>query len=730
MSLSQGSNAVNEVSNDDFPMGSSSSLSPFPPSLPSSSSSTSFTSSLPSSLPPSQTPSLSDWSLRPPLDRTGEAGAIDLTDEDEPIIFRPTFTSSSSPSPPPATSASVPFYMPQSRAYPPSQSLHPQFKPLVPSSQPSPSSSQSRPSPPPPVSHPPYKPRSTASSHSSFFSAAPQDTKGVVDLTDEEEEVKRPSPPFPFPKSSSSSSSSSAPSRPISLPSSVKQEIDLIDDDSDESFEAKFGTLLGFIRTPNPLVSLQAAQPLTLYHSPSLEDAMRLRAVTDDEDEVGVVNREVSVALTPLLLEKKVNVEAKVHTVVPGQVTIRIALFGLEAQKKEVEFKVRQHNSHYYDVTIADKWLYNHAVGSISGASTSSSASSSPFTSFPVQPYMSAPMGPSLGDVESHLDKLFDGEDHSAGYDIDISDLVVPDAIITPLHDYQKQGLKWLSSREQQVVDWKPMKNSSAEKKRDPFTGKELADDDKVETFLSWERRTDKKGNVVYVNKAKNGKPQLIEPEFIRGGILADDMGLGKTLQMISLIAMAKERGEEGPTLIVCPLSVITNWYAAIAPNDTLTPPHHPLTTSAFSLSVLCVDRQQQIETHVKETYRWHVYTYHGNQRLREADALLQYDVVITTYNIVSSEWVEEEKESKEEKAARKEEEKRQGVVSRRKPKEEDSEHDQFPQDHEQTLAALSSPLFYIKWARSPTLPTLTSAQRSARRWKFYSHLPCCVFRV
>ena len=45
------------------------------------------------------------------------------------------------------------------------------------------------------------------------------------------------------------------------------------------------------------------------------------------------------------------------------------------------------------------------------------------------------------------------------------------------------------------------------------------------------------------------------------GAVLADDMGLGKTLQLLSLLAVEKERGEQtGPTLVVAPTSVVGNW--------------------------------------------------------------------------------------------------------------------------------------------------------------------------
>lgn len=46
------------------------------------------------------------------------------------------------------------------------------------------------------------------------------------------------------------------------------------------------------------------------------------------------------------------------------------------------------------------------------------------------------------------------------------------------------------------------------------------------------------------------------------GGILADDMGLGKTLQALTWLIWLREKGETGPSLVVCPKSVMDNWLA------------------------------------------------------------------------------------------------------------------------------------------------------------------------
>ncbi|MCP9485583.1 MAG: DEAD/DEAH box helicase [Gaiellaceae bacterium MAG52_C11] len=51
------------------------------------------------------------------------------------------------------------------------------------------------------------------------------------------------------------------------------------------------------------------------------------------------------------------------------------------------------------------------------------------------------------------------------------------------------------------------------------------------------------------------------------GGILADDMGLGKTVQAIAMLVSEREEAapdELGPTLVVCPMSVVRQWGAEI----------------------------------------------------------------------------------------------------------------------------------------------------------------------
>ena len=115
-----------------------------------------------------------------------------------------------------------------------------------------------------------------------------------------------------------------------------------------------------------------------------------------------------------------------------------------------------------------------------------------------------------------------------------------------------------------------------------------------------------------YINLASNIMCAQA-PKLISGGILADDMGLGKTLQMISLITTVGA----GSTLIVAPVSVMSNW-------------------------------KQQIERHVKPEKMPKILIYHTGVKPESGqsfkDYFSQYDVVVTSYGKVLSEFKAAEK--------------------------------------------------------------------------------------
>jgi len=87
------------------------------------------------------------------------------------------------------------------------------------------------------------------------------------------------------------------------------------------------------------------------------------------------------------------------------------------------------------------------------------------------------------------------------------------------------------------------------------------------------------------------------------GGILADDMGLGKTVQALSFLHHYKKTNEKLRALVVCPTTLIFNW-------------------------------ENEIKKFTPElTY----YIHHGGDRIRNKQALDQYDVIITTYGTLRS---------------------------------------------------------------------------------------------
>ncbi|KAF5666232.1 hypothetical protein FHETE_6354 [Fusarium heterosporum] len=192
--------------------------------------------------------------------------------------------------------------------------------------------------------------------------------------------------------------------------------------------------------------------------------------------------------------------------------------------------------------------------------------------------------------------------------------------ILTPLLKHQKQGLFFMTTRE------KPREAHAHEKTMVSF----------------WQDKWGPSGQKIYFNVI-TGQNQAKPPAETRGGILADMMGLGKTLSILSLIVTSNdasyewerqapiqpEAPEHKPTkhevlsqqptlaltpvmrnvkttLLVCPLSTVTNW-------------------------------EEQIKQHVQPgALDYHIY--HGPNRIKDPTRLAAFDLVITTYGSVSNE--------------------------------------------------------------------------------------------
>ena len=89
------------------------------------------------------------------------------------------------------------------------------------------------------------------------------------------------------------------------------------------------------------------------------------------------------------------------------------------------------------------------------------------------------------------------------------------------------------------------------------------------------------------------------------GGLLADDMGLGKTVQLLALLAGDAEAPGSGPTLLVCPMSLVGNWQREAA----------------------------------RFTPELRVHVHHGKERPRGKafeGAVTASDLVVTTYSLLA----------------------------------------------------------------------------------------------
>ncbi|EOA81007.1 uncharacterized protein SETTUDRAFT_174657 [Exserohilum turcica Et28A] len=168
-----------------------------------------------------------------------------------------------------------------------------------------------------------------------------------------------------------------------------------------------------------------------------------------------------------------------------------------------------------------------------------------------------------------------------------------PDALLTELRPFQLQGLQWMLDKESPKLPTK-------------------ANPKPVQLWRPHSREPDVYTNVATIFSVKN-------PALASGGILADDMGLGKTIQTISLIVADRALGRRAKdathaTLILAPVSVMSNWSS-------------------------------QMKTHIKPEHALRVMFWHGQRKepITPKD-IEKYDIVISTYESISSDWYSQKK--------------------------------------------------------------------------------------
>ncbi|KAI2624396.1 SNF2 family N-terminal domain-containing protein [Hypoxylon sp. NC1633] len=237
-------------------------------------------------------------------------------------------------------------------------------------------------------------------------------------------------------------------------------------------------------------------------------------------------------------------------------------------------------------------------------------------------PAVTAPsMMRSVEEIRSEVMGVFDSLTKSE----ELPEMEPDPRVQTELLKHQKQGLYFMMHKE------RPRQFDDEGKIADSF----------------WQIRLGNNGQKTYYNVITAQSDREPPPETL-GGILADMMGLGKTLSILSLIASTlheagewsglapvqpqaphfpKKKGDPSgqfnvptpqplgltplkhnakATLLICPLSTITNW-------------------------------EEQIKAHIQPgqlTY----YIYHGSNRIKDPKRLAEFDIILTTYGSVASE--------------------------------------------------------------------------------------------
>ncbi|KAG0368749.1 hypothetical protein BGZ54_001231 [Gamsiella multidivaricata] len=204
----------------------------------------------------------------------------------------------------------------------------------------------------------------------------------------------------------------------------------------------------------------------------------------------------------------------------------------------------------------------------------------------------------------------------------------------TPLYRHQKQALYFLLEREKQ---------------------EDYIDNEKNKLTSLWRVRHPPHGHPVYLNVVTNQESSS-KPTSMRGGILADDMGLGKTITVMSLIAATLDRGMYGrlgsnaAEPYTTGMAHTPSTSASVLPSGSAPPQTRPGIPRIKSHATLIIcplstvqNWEEQFDNHVHRD-ALNVYVYHGGQRVADPSFLAKHDVVITTYNLLGTEYSKETK--------------------------------------------------------------------------------------
>ncbi|PHH83049.1 hypothetical protein CDD83_3071 [Cordyceps sp. RAO-2017] len=354
------------------------------------------------------------------------------------------------------------------------------------------------------------------------------------------------------------------------------------------------------------------------------ERSYKISALDHTRETIGVVEPKSAKALCPLLdfnihvrTECRIPPQPKQPGEEPGQPISRcyvldVVLYGPVRHAKKVGAFLQKHDLRLLAPNLVQKGIKVH------------NPHSGEYRPPPPKAYPTDSHGSFAGsasrtveEIRSEVMGVFD----SLKRNEDLSAMDPDPCIMTPLLTHQRQGLYFMATRE-----------------------KPLHEQDRREGMVSfWQTRVNAVGQRVYFNVI-TGQEQRDAPPETRGGILADMMGLGKTLSILSLVATTADDAHKWELLepvqrpAVEPRSSRNDGMAMHQPSFDPTPVTRQAKTTLIVCPLSTVSNwEEQIKQHLRPgALSCHVY--HGSSRIKDAAKLATFDIVITTYGSVSNE--------------------------------------------------------------------------------------------
>ncbi|POR34601.1 Putative SWI/SNF-related matrix-associated actin-dependent regulator [Tolypocladium paradoxum] len=354
------------------------------------------------------------------------------------------------------------------------------------------------------------------------------------------------------------------------------------------------------------------------------ERSLKIHATDHTREIIGVVESNSAAAFCPLLdtnirmrTECRIPPHPKTVGEEPGQPTSRtyaldVVMYGPRKYAKNVGLLLQRHRLKLIAPSIVQKGIkvFNPH---------NTEYRPPPPKMYPTdsQGSYASPANRTVEEIRSEVMGVFD----SLKRNDDLPPMDPDSCVTTPLLKHQRQGLYFMATRE------KPLQDQSSDKAMVSF----------------WQTKVNANGQKTYSN-AITGQEQRDPPPETRGGILADMMGLGKTLSILSLIASSTDDAHRWELLAPVQRPVLETKPSR---NDGLMMQQPsfdpaPVTRQAKSTLIVCplstiTNWEEQMKQHLRPgSLSCHIY--HGSNRIKDPAKLATFDIVITTYGSVSNE--------------------------------------------------------------------------------------------